>query len=158
MRGRHAGWLALVGVVGALSSVQARAPERRYEVRDGGSTDTIDDSVLDVRTQLVWQRTSDDRSRTRSDAASYCAALRLHDGAPYRLPSRRELASLVDYTTNNPAIDSRAFPATPLDSFWTSTPYAGGASQGWYVDFTQGNVGHDASSAAHRVRCVHSAP
>jgi hypothetical protein len=56
----------------------------------------------------------------------------------WRLPNVAELESIVDFSRTGPAIDIDYFPATPADWFWTSSPYASGSSNAWYVHFSYG--------------------
>jgi hypothetical protein len=111
--------------------------------------------VIDLVTGLQWQQTVDEMSYTWDDAASYCTGLTLAGGA-WRLPTRIELVSLVDYTVPNPVIDQSAFPDTPADYFWSSSPYAGDATNAWNVNFrfSDGIADKSEKSKAHRVRCV----
>jgi hypothetical protein len=48
----------------------------------------------------------------------------------------------------------KAFPARPLNWFWTSTPYAGDASLAWVVNFNYGGVGNGYRSDSGQVRLV----
>jgi hypothetical protein len=115
-------------------------------------------TVTDTITGLVWQR---DGSGTREGcdldgfcswaaAKAYCAAL---DGASgWRLPSRMELLTIVDFTRL--PVDLTSFPDTPGNNFWTSSPRAGSSSEAWYVDFLFGQSGYFDVHNGGRVRCV----
>jgi hypothetical protein len=112
-------------------------------------------------TGLAWQRDVDPASYLWADAGALCAGLSL-GGASWRLPTLIELLSIVDFTQPSPAIDPQAFPATPGDSFWTSSPVAGAngpSGQAWYVGFTTGFTyqGH-VDFLTLRVRCVGTQP
>jgi hypothetical protein len=111
--------------------------------------------VVDVVTQLTWEKTADDGSYTWAEAEEHCAALTL-EGGGFRLPTRIELVSLVDYTVNRPTIDAKAFPDTPAEKFWSASPFAGAADSAWLVnfDFGTGFVFAGALDEKHRVRCV----
>jgi hypothetical protein len=111
--------------------------------------------VLDTVTGLEWQRALDGGAYAWSDAPAYCAGLTL-DGGGFRVPSRIELLSIVDFTQSGPLIDSRAFPDTPSEYFWTSSPVVADSSKGWSVHFGFGTIIASASpaTAAFRVRCV----
>lgn len=74
------------------------------------------------------------RAREQADAA----------GAGWRLPSMQELASLVDDSRVEPAIDVTLFPGTPAQSFWASTPSPEHAAYRWSVHFGTGHAGHHA--------------
>ncbi len=84
----------------------------------------------------------------QSDAAAYCA------GRSQRLPSLRELESILDLSRATPAIDPSAFPSTLATYYWTLTQY-GTTSSVWAVSFNGG--GHDGldTTTLCNVRCVH---
>jgi hypothetical protein len=97
--------------------------------------------VRDTVTGLQWQAAVDGVARTWADALAYCAALPDFGGG-WRLPSRIELVSIVDYTTM-PAISAGAFGSIPiLDSgtlqFWTASGKAGNPAMAWAIDFGTG--------------------
>jgi len=56
----------------------------------------------------------------------------------WRMPTRYELASIVDFSSYTPAIDTTYFPNTKSDWFWSSSPYAGGGNGAWGVGFYYG--------------------
>ena len=76
--------------------------------------DLGDGTVQDKVTGLLWQKAIDATTQKLvwQDAKSYCAALPLA-GHTWRLPTRIELLSIVDFTRVGPAIDSKAFPGVP---------------------------------------------
>lgn len=59
----------------------------------------------------------------------------------WRMPTVRELSSLVNSGTYNPAVDGAWFPHTRSDRYWSST--ASGLSTAWYVHFSSGAVTGD---------------
>jgi hypothetical protein len=115
--------------------------------------------VADSRNGLVWQAVVDGNTYTWAAAKAYCAGLTSAtigpDGWVWRLPTRAELVSIVDVTRNNPAIDPTAFPSTPTESFWSSSPTARSPSSAWLVDFRDGSSAYLDTSIAIGVRCVH---
>jgi hypothetical protein len=120
---------------------------------DAGTTDgaTTTDTVTDNWTRLIWQRTSS-APLVHGDAVAYCARL----GSGFRLPTLKELLSLVDPTNFNPAIDSRAFPDTPASYFWSSTPELPPATIPNYLSafFDYGETRRLPVDAGLYVRCV----
>jgi hypothetical protein len=67
----------------------------------------------------------------------------------------KELQTIVDESRKSPSIDPTAFPSTPSDYFWSSSPLAGSSSYAWYVDFSYGNTSNGVGvSYATNVRCV----
>jgi uncharacterized protein DUF1566 len=125
-------------------------------------TDEGDGTVHDNVTGLLWQKAIDATAQKLSwDAAkSYCAALPLA-GHTWRLPTRIELLSIVDFTRVGPAIDTKAFPGVPGGAYhWTSSPWvvsqiATKPQYSWIVNFYEGltsNAG--ARDGAEFARCV----
>ncbi|HRI65056.1 MAG TPA: DUF1566 domain-containing protein [Polyangium sp.] len=110
--------------------------------------------VVDDVTHLMWQRVVPPDTFTWENAKTYCANLEFGGFADWRLPTRIELVSLLDFTKQNPAIDAVAFPDTPSSRFWTSSPSAGSSSSAWIVNFFNGHTYNDGVTGAYRVRCV----
>ena len=100
---------------------------------------------------------------TGLDTEKYVAqvnAAKLGDYSDWRLPTIKELESIVDFSRINPPIDPEYFPNSPTALFWTSTPdvmYQLGAFI-WFVDFMTGNVGREQPMHPHAVRLVRGAP
>jgi hypothetical protein len=129
--------LTLLGV-GQSEVSHATAPAGRYTV--------MSSTVLDNKTGLLWQRDVDTATqRTQDEAKTYCAGVSL-PGSGWRVPSVKELSTLVDDSAQFPAWDTTAFPDTGFYYFTTSTP---GNIQ---VFFALGTVTVDRSSML--VRCV----
>jgi hypothetical protein len=117
-------------------------------------TVSIMTAVTDDVTGLEWERLPDVTLRTAAGAASYCDQLVLDGACDWRLPSRIELISIVDYSKSNPAVNITAFPTTTSELFWTSTPDISGTALQWYVNFTDGLADSISNIEQHRVRCV----
>ena len=108
--------------------------------------------VTDGKTGLIWRRCAEGMTATVSGctgtASTYtheAALTRARDQAAstsvaWRLPNVKELASIADRSKSNPAIDGVAFPDTPVDAFWSSSPFVGNADVAWVVNFNFGNV------------------
>jgi hypothetical protein len=122
-------------------------------------------TVTDTITGLLWQR---DGSGTRAgcsadgslrcnfaEAQAYCGSLALAGVSGWRLPAWKELVTIADLTTDGStsSIDQTAFPSTPGEGFWTSSPYVGSSSSESYVDFANGSLGNGGDRIL-RVRCV----
>jgi len=118
-------------------------------------TEQIPDIVVDNITKLKWQRKVEDVTFAWSDAVSYCENFML-DGEKWRLPTRIELLSIIDYTQPGPVIDPSVFPATPSERFWSASPFTDDSTNAWSVHFgfatTIANTSEKAS--AYRARCV----
>lgn len=74
----------------------------------------------------------------------------------WRMPTREELRTIVDYSRSTPAIDTTAtgyFPQTVSDVYWSASPFAPGTGSAWRVHFYNGqdNVGGKFSFGAVRL-------
>jgi hypothetical protein len=114
---------------------------------------TADALVTDVATGLVWQQDGAPADHNIADAQTYCASL----GDGFRLPSVKELWSLVDLTktlSNGPMIDRTAF-AIPRGWYWTSSTNVGEYQGLWTVSFDDGSVGTTGSyNNIGQTKCV----
>ena len=132
--------------LGAAASSSADAPPDRY------TTNSSQSLVTDVRTGLVWQEPPAAATYTWEQAQAYCRNLSIGGMRGFRLPTLKELLTLVDPVRVRPAIDLRAFPNTSLDWFWTSSNRhsAGPAA----VSFETGASSYFAATDGLRARCV----
>lgn len=124
-----------------------------------------EDTVLDTRTNLLWEKCSNGLSGTNcatgistplswANAIAYCENLTRASQSDWRLPTKNELMSIVDRTKDSPSINTTAFPATSPNSFWSSTTYAASIGLAWSVYFTYGGSGGDGKANNNYVRCV----
>ena len=96
--------------VRCVRSTRAAAPSGRYTVTG--------ETVYDPRTKLTWQRSTPTTMYGSDDARATCASAAVAaalGGAGWRLPTVKELSTLVDYSVPppGPTIDAAAFPNTP---------------------------------------------
>ena len=121
----------------------AEAPPGRYQIAS--------EEVLDTQTGLAWQRVSSAETMSWADAQAYCKGV-------WRVPSMKELQTLVDETKAGPAIDATGFADVSAASgydYWSSSPVAGLSSLAWwYVEFHWGSDSYGDPTYACRVRCV----
>ena len=95
-------------------------------------------TVTDTITGLVWQAQGNATGMTWDAAQTYCAALTLGGISSWRMPAVGEFNTIVDFTVHDPAIDPTAFPNTPDEPYWTSSPFADSPGYAWYVDSLDG--------------------
>ncbi len=125
--------------------------------------DKVKEVVIDNVTGLMWQDDSAAATveQRQDDALTYCSRDVSTGGyRDWRLPTRRELAGIINYSRYDPAISS-VFRNTASyrygpSYYWCSTPYAqlGSYSFFWLVDFDDGDQTHDALNYNYNVRCV----
>ena len=112
--------------------------------------------VTDKVTGLVWQRASSPTQMLWQAARDYCRDLAL-DGGGFHLPTRIELASLLDYTKHGDAIDVNAFEVHGKEAvasdYWTSTLHIADQNS-WSVSFFAGHVEPLGIDRPSWVRCA----
>jgi hypothetical protein len=117
--------------------------------------DTDDaDVTIDQVTGLTWQKHALGTALTWQEAMDACDALTLGAKDDWRLPTRMELVSILDYDKTDPATDSDAFPATKHDYYWASSVAVAAPNRHWQVDFSQGSVFPEDSAQKYYARCV----
>lgn len=116
-------------------------------------------TVRDERTHLVWERAPRAGSMTLAEARAHCEGLTA-EGDDWRVPTRIELLSIVDYATRDPALSREAFDgASQAGTYWTSSPDALAAStRAWTVGASLGIPKTEPITGAFRVRCVRALP
>lgn len=130
-------------------------------------------TTTDAKTGLVWQRfvpqdvsncgtdaacallgasCGDDAACTAQEARAYCNNLVLDGQLDWRLPTRSELISILDFTRFDPAMDPLVFPGVMDGWFWTTSNIGG--SLFYRIDAAYGDTGLEDPSLGQRVRCV----
>ncbi len=100
---------------------------------------------------------------TRCDTEKYVADVNAAPGlcgaTNWRMPSKSELMSILDYGKGFPPfIDSDYFRNTVATAFWSASPYAGNDNNAWSVDFTGGYAENNFKATKFPVRLVRSVP
>jgi RHS repeat-associated protein len=140
---------------------------------------TNSDMVQDNNTGLIWQRYENARPYNWYEASgtydatnnpssqNVCSSLNLGNSSDWRLPSKKELITILDYSIPNPgpAINMTYFPNIESSLYWSSTTDAYNPNYAWPVYFSNGGFGggdydlgtHFYKSAWYlNVRCVRS--
>jgi hypothetical protein len=132
---------------GPASARPPAVPPARYMIDSG--------TVYDNETSLTWQQTVPSQTFAWADAKAYCANLSRGGAGSWRLPTAKELLTLVDVARPTvPVIDCEAFPDTPADDEWSATPFGGSSTNAWAVYFYSGYPISRAVSSLNFVRCV----
>ena len=118
-----------------------------------------DSVVTDKINAIYWQDNifSQKSSKDWDDAVLYCDELVLNDVVHWRLPTFKELFSIVDYTRVHPAINP-VFSFVMEGTYWTSTGFAPSRSRAWTIDFRTGKTYYSYKTTNHAVRCVKDMP
>jgi hypothetical protein len=138
---------AAVRCVSGIPST-ASTPGQRYVMEPEGV-------IRDIRTGQSWTRQVSPVIERADDAKRHCEA----HGGGFRLPTIKELLTLVDPARHDPAIDP-VFLDTPSSPFWSSS--VGGSEGALFVHFFNGmSYAENTMKAApqvnlhgRRVRCV----
>jgi hypothetical protein len=149
----------MVGVILRPSPGRTEAPAGRYTIPGDGT-------VYDTATTLTWQQTANMTGMQWASAGPYCAGLTGPAGGGWRLPTVKELTTLLDFSRpGSPFIDPVAFPGVPaqnasgaVNAFWSSTSLVGmsvGLTQGaWLVYFDSAVTQPNPLNVGGAVRCV----
>ncbi len=112
--------------------------------------------VVDAVTGLWWEQTNAHGVGTLGAAAAYCASINTGGQQDWRVPTRVELISIVDFAA---PLELPAIFDSPKSEQWTQSRLIGDGTQVYFVDFVSnatfslvGNIS-PASSAGY-VRCV----
>jgi len=99
--------------------------------------DNDDRTVSDLATGLMWQKTDDGVAKDWEAALAYAEDLELGGHTDWYLPDIKELQSIVDYSRNDPAINTAFLGMSDPDGwFWSSSTYLGvNMRMGIYIAF-----------------------
>ncbi|MBF0240196.1 MAG: DUF1566 domain-containing protein [SAR324 cluster bacterium] len=136
------------------SSTTTFGEDPDYLINAPSYTDNSNGTITDNVTGLMWQKENDNQKYTWSGAGSYCEGLTLGGYADWRLPTKKELMSIIHNGTYNPAVNTTYFPNTNSSYYWSSSTSAKYTSRAWGVDFDGFGVGHSDKTGSRYVRCV----
>jgi hypothetical protein len=161
------------------------AQDADYTINPMSYTDNSNGTITDNNTSLMWQKCTagytDVNACTGGAAGTYnwyqangtinefrnpsgsfidvCGNLDLGGHTDWRLPTKKELITLVNYNIQNPGptINPSAFPNTKSNRYWTSNVVVGEPGNWWIVYFTDGSVRGNIPEDIYYVRCVRGA-
>lgn len=102
---------------------------------------------------MWWQETLDN-PMAWNNALFYCETSTLAGYTDWRLPTKKELRSLVDHSRFNPAINTTHFQNTVSSLYWSSTADAGYTYVARGVDFGYGSDDNNGMNMGYYVRAV----
>ena len=150
--------LVVCAIVASVAPAFAVSPPDQYQ------TFTRDQNTIrDAKTRLEWQRDVRDEAFKWVNASSHCSSLTLDGLAGWRMPTYKELLTIVDEDPHTEvengelvpkALDPNAFHDAPVPYYWTSTPLAGNPSLMWQINFKSGASGTQDKDSSLYVRCV----
>jgi hypothetical protein len=121
-----------------------------------------DGTVTDQATGLMWQKDISEYSNymTWEKALAYCESLSLGGYSDWRMPTVKELRSMVNYSLFYPAVDTTFFPEKSSrywSSHWTSTTVVNNTGAAWIIgflgyDYGSGSIDKRSSSYVRAVR------
>jgi hypothetical protein len=159
---------------GDIISCAGTGQDGQYGTTPLSYTDNGDGTVTDKNTGLVWQKQENKSGNWYSAAGVYdatynstsqsvCGALRTGGFSDWRLPSKMELVSIVNYGDTSPAINPVFTNSNPLtNGYWTATTNSAGPVFAWYVHFEYGAVSNARKDGlqgnSQYSRCVRGQP
>lgn len=138
----------------------------------GGTASQIGETYTDPQTGLEWKRCSEGQTWLNGTCTGTASTHSFTDTAPvtkantapgfkgktdWRVPTIRELSTLVDYTVPNAAakINNTLYPNTPNAMFWTSSSNVLLAGNAWYLYFFDGYANdNEAKTLVKHIRLV----
>jgi hypothetical protein len=131
-----------------LVAASAVASDRFTLVMDGAA-------VRDSKTGLVWEQSPGVEHFGWWDAPDYCRGRTTGGRGGWQVPTKEELASLVDASQADPSLpDGHPFTNVKSAIYWTATPDAKDRILAWHVSFFTGQVTVDGKHLNRRVWCV----
>jgi len=165
---KRTSWILALLLATGTATAQNCGEEFPTATRNLHLQDNGDGTVTDLETRLIWKRCAEGLSGTDCttgelafftypQALRWAAKAQFADSTLWRVPSREELATLVKPGCRNPALNTRYFPNTPANWFWSSTAGAGYPYYAWSIHFGDGQAGLDPQGVGN-LRLVRYAP
>jgi hypothetical protein len=137
-----------------LSYTDTVGEDHDYTINPPDYTDNLDGTITDNVTGLMWEKDSGTSTYTWENAKTHCNDLPLAAHKDWRLPTREELRSIVDYGQYASAINTTFFPNTQSGDYWSSTTYWEDTSRAWRVSFRSGSDDTLDKTSTNYVRCT----
>ncbi len=131
-----------------------------YSINPPDLTDNGDGTIQDKLTGLTWEKKTEGiETVTYAEALLYCENLVLGGSDDWRLPTRPEYSTVLNYGVISPALDHDIFPGEPgigdTASYWTTSDYHDNTSQVWKIKISFGLIDKNSKTGSMgKVRCV----
>ena len=143
-----------------LPTVKITTPDERFVDNNNGT-------ILDKKTNLMWEKCSEGLSGkncasgtaneyTWEKAKNLAQNTKFVGYDNWRLPTIKELSSIVERAKYEPAINQNIFPNTKSSYYWSSSVCAGYTDRAWRLDFSDGDAYWHFKTVSYYVRLVRS--
>ncbi|MBA2253100.1 MAG: DUF1566 domain-containing protein [Nitrospirales bacterium] len=145
-------WVVIFQEVPASFSAQGSpvsTPSDRFVAALDGA------AVKDVQTGFTWEQSPDFFYGGWTEASVHCQAKTVGGRTDWRLPSIKELSTLIDSSQKDPALPSgHPFGNNKSSIYWSSTPSDTDDMVAWHVSIFTGEVVTDQKSQTRRAWCL----
>lgn len=160
----HGGELPDTGQYGDYTATFGEDSDYNFTASSPSYTDNGDGTVTDNLTGLMLVKDGNSagcnngNTLTWEQALTFCEELNFAGYTDWRLPNVKELESIVDCGTFNPAINTLYFLNTKNSNYWTSTTFKPNTGYAWVVVFNNGYVNITNKTNSYYVRAVRGGP
>ena len=128
--------------------------DAHYDGQEPSYQNNGNETVTDLLTGLVWIESKEEVRHSWHDAIAYCSELLFADADDWRLPSKEELETIVNYNSTYPALHEEF--SCRSSFYWSSTPHLPNPPYAWGVYCLDGADHWLHKSNNYSVRCVRS--
>ena len=143
-----------------------------YSINMPDLVDNNNGTIKDNLTGLTWEQKSETNETqffTYAEALSYCENLALGGKGDWRVPTRAEYSTVLNYNYTSPALDPVLFPHYSTSGgvgagagalYWTTSGYYDNATFTWRISLPFGQIGEYSTVEypQSKVRCVSGTP
>ena len=165
-------WLTLLAMSYAVQAQTCKPESIPASTPNSQLQDNGDGTVTDRKTGLIWKRCLEEQSGsdcagsakdfTWQQALQRAQTVNSSGGfagfSDWRLPTIKELSSLVEHQCVDPAINLTRFPNASNHWLWSSSAVAGNTFHAWNVYFGNGYTDWSNKNSNYQLRLVRSAP
>jgi hypothetical protein len=126
-------------------SLTETTPESQFVLSSDGIVEDTTNGLMWMRCShgQIWNTasltcTGSPASVTWQDALQLSPLIDAGGFNDWRLPSVKELATLVEKRCVDPAVNATVFPATSPENYWTATTVSGDHASAWAMAFYNG--------------------